>query len=117
PSRPGQAGQLPPPALTPRDIDPWTRNDPLAVARRQQFSLSESIEEERNYGLFAQVYGNPASPLFDIGKLNAYIRAKQPVQAYPLAPTDPAFFSAATPPSGPQASVANATPWFRGMAD
>jgi penicillin amidase len=115
---PGEYAQLPPPAFTPGDIPHWTRQDTLAIARLQQFSLSETIEEEVNYGLFASVYGNPASPLADPGKLNAYIRAKQPVAAYPLAPADPSFLTAATRAGGPAAAAAvpDMTAWLGGMA-
>jgi len=114
---PGEYAQLPAAPFTAGDIPPWTIQDTLAVARLQQFSLSESIEEELGYGLFAQVYGNPASPLVDAGKMNAYVRAKQPVQAYPLAPTDPTFFPARPTGSGSQAmSAPAADAWLRGMA-
>src|SRR5712664_19094 len=123
---PGEYAQLPAAPFTAGDIPLWTIQDTLAVARLQQFSLSESIEEELGYGLFAQVYGSPvlpdgvtANPLFDLGKMNAYVRAKQPVQAYPLAPTDPTFFPTRPTGSRSQATSApttDATPWLEGMA-
>ena len=119
-SLPGEYAQLPAAPFTAGDIPPWTIQDTLAIARLQQFSLSESIEEELGYGLFAQLYGNPASPLLDMGKMNAYaLRAKQPVQAYPLAPTDPTFFPTRPTGSGSEAMSAprmDATPWMEGMA-
>ncbi len=119
---PGEYAQVPPPAVTPGDIPHWTFQDILALARLQQFSLSETIEEDLNYGLFAQVYGSPTlpdgvtpNPLFDLGKMNAYVRARQPVQAYPLAPTDPSFPSP-PPAGGPTAAMRGAGAWLPGMA-
>ena len=123
---PGEYAQLPAAPFTAGDIPPWTIQDTLAVARLQQFSLSESIEEELGYGLFAGVYGSPVlsdgttpNPLFDLGKMNAYVRAKQPVQAYPLAPTDPTFFPTRPTDSGSHAMstpTPDASPWLEGMA-
>src|ERR1700737_388301 len=39
-------------AITPNDIPAWSAADTLALGRLQQFQLSETIEEETNYGLF-----------------------------------------------------------------
>ncbi len=81
---PGEYAQLPF-AITAADIPAWTLEDTLALARLQQFELSESIEEETDFATFAGAYG-PGAPLADAGKMNAWIRAAAPTgeQAHPL---------------------------------
>ena len=73
---PGEYAQLPFP-LTPADIADWTPQDTLALARLQQFQLSESLTAESANGTFAQTYG-PGAPHEDLGKMNAWIRAASP---------------------------------------
>lgn len=73
---PGEYGQLPY-TITAADIPLWTVADVWALARLQQFQLSESLGAEQDYGIFAAVYG-PGGPLQDFGKLNSYIRAASP---------------------------------------
>ena len=92
---PGEYLQLPYP-LTANDLVQWTEADVLAIARLQQFQLSETIEEETGYGTFAAAYG-PGAPLEDLGKLAAWIRAAAPPteQAHTLAPTP--FMSSVVP--------------------
>lgn len=83
---PGEYAQLPFP-LTPADIEDWTVQDMLAMARLQQFQLSETLTEESAAGQFATVYGQGA--LRDLGKLNAWLRAAAPAteRAHTLSPT------------------------------
>ncbi len=73
---PGEYAQLPYP-IAAADIPDWTVSDVIAIARLQQFQLSETLGEETDYGRFAAVYG-PGAPLQDLGKLNTWIRAAQP---------------------------------------
>jgi len=73
---PGEYGQLPFP-LTAADIPDWTAQDTLALARLQQFQLSESLGAESANGTFALTYG-PGGTHVDLGKFNAYIRAAAP---------------------------------------
>jgi penicillin amidase len=84
---PAEYAQLPFP-LTPADIADWTVQDTMALARLQQFQLSENLTGESAFGQFAAVYG-PGAPLQDLGKLNAWIRAAAPPteQAHTLEPT------------------------------
>ncbi len=76
---PGEYAQLPF-TITAADIPDWTVQDTFALARLQQFQLSESLGEEQDFGRFAAVYG-PGGPLEDPGKLNTYIRAAPPPTA------------------------------------
>ncbi|MBS2022986.1 MAG: penicillin acylase family protein [Deltaproteobacteria bacterium] len=69
---PGEYAQLPY-KITAADIPAWTEQDTFALARLQQFQLSESLDSEQAYGVFASVYG--AGPLADLGKIHSYIRA------------------------------------------
>jgi penicillin G amidase len=82
----GEYAQLPY-RITPADIADWTTQDTWAMARLQQFELSETLDEESGYGQFAAVYA--AGPLADGGKMTAWIRAAAPPteQAHTLAPT------------------------------
>lgn len=81
---PGEYGKLPFPIL-PADIPAWTIEDTLALARLQQFELSESLDTETDFATFAGAYG-PTGPLANAGKMNAWIRAAAPAgeQAHPL---------------------------------
>lgn len=79
---PGEYAQLPV-ALQGTDLADWTVQDTLAMARLQQFQLSETIEEESSNGVFASAFlaSDPA-------KINAWIRAAAPTteQAHTLQP-------------------------------
>jgi penicillin amidase len=102
---PGEYAQLPFP-LTPADIEPWTIEDTLAVGRLNQFQLSESLNAESANGQFAAVYASDLSPLKDLTKVNAWIRAAAPPteQAHTLSlalPTQRAAVPAAVRRRGP----------------
>src|SRR6266436_2361679 len=43
-------------AITPNDIPDWSPADTLALGRLQQFQLSETTQEETNYGLFGKTF-------------------------------------------------------------
>ncbi|MEO8550455.1 MAG: penicillin acylase family protein, partial [Kofleriaceae bacterium] len=83
----GEYKQLPFP-IAPTDIAEWTPQDTLAMARLQQFQLSETIEGETANGQFAAVYG-PGAPHQDLVKLNAWVRSAAPAgeQAHTLSAT------------------------------
>ncbi|HET9987340.1 MAG TPA: penicillin acylase family protein, partial [Kofleriaceae bacterium] len=83
----GEYKQLPFP-IAPADIAEWTPQDTLAMARLQQFQLSETIEEEVANGQFFAVYGTGGSHQ-DLVKVNAWIRAAAPngEQAHTLSDT------------------------------
>jgi len=84
---PGEYAQLPFP-LTAADIADWSDQDTLALARLQQFQLSENLGPETANGTFAATYG-PGAPHVDLGKMAAWIRAAAPTteQAHTLSPT------------------------------
>ncbi len=85
---PGEYAQVPGPA-TPNDIPDWELQDTLAIGRLQQFQLSETIEKETAYGLFALTFG-PGGAHADTARFNAYANnVQQPVKAYTLSDTDP----------------------------
>jgi penicillin amidase len=73
---PGEYAQLLFP-ISAADIADWTEQDTLAIARLNQFQLSESLTAETANGMFALTYG-PGAPHLDLGKLNAWIRAAAP---------------------------------------
>jgi len=103
---PGEYAQLPYP-ITAADIPDWTVPDVLAFVRLQQYQLSESLSSESDYGRFAAVYG-PGAPLEDLGKLDAWVRAAQPVgeQTHTLSSALPVPLSPGVggpPPQGPGA--------------
>ena len=91
---PGEYAQLPFP-LTGADIADWRPQDSLAMARLQQFQLSETLEDEAAMGAFAAVYG-PTGTHPDDDKFQAWLQARQPkteqahtLEATPFTP--PAF--------------------------
>src|SRR6266478_4307365 len=77
-------------AITPNDIPDWSPADTLALGRLQQFQLSETIEEETNYGLFGKTFRQNGGLHPDQGRINAYIRPVQPIQGFTLAADDSA---------------------------
>jgi len=103
---PGEYAQLPGPP-TPNDIPDWELQDTLAIGRLQQFQLSETIEKETGYGLFALTFG-PGAPHDDsgsaTGRFNTYVRAEQPVKTYTLSDSDSAILGPAG--GGSQTAVA-----------
>jgi penicillin G amidase len=108
---PGEYAQLPfPPAAA--DIADWTAQDTWAMARLQQFQLSETLSQESAFGQFAAVYTQ--GPLADLGKFDAWIRAAAPPseRAHTLSP-GPLQASAA-----PARSVrpGNLAPWHSALA-
>ena len=94
---PGEYAQLPF-AITAADIADWTAQDTLAIARLQQFQLSETIEPETAMGKVALAWST--APLLDPGKINAWIRAASP-------PTERAhtLSDQASPAAGRTASI------------
>jgi penicillin amidase len=79
---PGEYKQLPFP-IAPADIAQWTDEDTFAMARLQQFQLSETLSEETGFATFAQAFG-PGTARF-----NAWIRSAAPAgeQAHTLSVT------------------------------
>src|SRR6185312_5168765 len=59
----------------------------LAIARLQQFALSETIEKETAYGIFASVFG-PGGSKEDLPKFAAWVRSQQPLNGFTLADSD-----------------------------
>ena len=84
---PQEYAQLPGP-LTPADIPTWRGQDTLAIGRLQQFQLSETIEKETGYGLFALTFG-PGGAHQDLTRFSQYVLAAQPVDGFTLSGTDP----------------------------
>ena len=84
---PGEYKQLPFP-ITPADVAAWSDEDTYAMARLQQFQLSESLDEELGFATFASVYG-PTGTHPDAGKFAAWIRSAAPLgeQAHTLSAT------------------------------
>lgn len=85
---PGEYAQLLFP-ISAADIADWTEQDTLAIARLNQFQLSESLTAETANGVFAQTYGVPGAPHLDPGKMEVWIRAASPLteQGHTLSPT------------------------------
>jgi penicillin amidase len=106
---PGEYAQLPYP-IAPADIDPWTIEDTLAMARLQQFQLSETIEAETAFAQFAQVY-DPTTDRFA-----AWIRAASPTteRAHTLEITP--FHPPAAAPAAQQAAVSRMSRWKTAIA-
>src|SRR4051794_70780 len=68
---PQEYAQLPGP-VTPADIPAWRGQDTLAVGRLQQFQLSETIEEETGYGMFARAFAPGVGAHPDLGRFTSY---------------------------------------------
>jgi penicillin amidase len=92
---PGEYAQLPTPITSVSDIPDWTPQDTLALARLQQFQLSESADEESAYGNFAAKYAA------DPGRLAAWIRCGEPVHAYTLNPGTASLVASREPVTSP----------------
>ena len=104
-------------AITPNDIPDWSAADTLALGRLQQFQLSETIEEETNYGLFGLTFQSspPGGVHPEQGRINAYIRPVQPIQGFTLAADDSAVpHIPGQPTSGTGGDVAAA--WLSALA-
>src|SRR3954467_9493517 len=81
---PQEYAQLPGP-VTPADIPAWRGQDTLAVGRLQQFQLSETIEEETGYGMFARAFAPGVGAHPDLGRFTSYaLLAAQPVKGFTL---------------------------------
>ena len=107
---PQEYAQLPG-VVTPGDIPPWSPQDTLAIGRLQQFQLSETIEKETGYGLFALTFG-PGGAHQDLARFGAYVLPAQPVNGFTLSATD--FSNPSSPPAG--ALVGPRLPDFTGTA-
>ncbi|HEY0251192.1 MAG TPA: penicillin acylase family protein, partial [Kofleriaceae bacterium] len=88
---PGEYKQLPFPP-SPTDIADWSPADTMAVARLQQFQLSETLDEEVSFATFASVYApgqTPPAPHPDLARYQAWIRSAAPKgeQAHTLSAT------------------------------
>lgn len=99
---PGEYAQLPF-HLTAADIDLWTEQDTLAIARLNQFQLSQSLSNELANYAFRTVYGA------DDQKMAAWIRAAAPTteQAHTLSSSGPARLAAMTRPARKRARSAS----------
>jgi penicillin amidase len=106
---PAEYAQVPAP-LTAADIPDWTIQDTLGIARLFQFQLSDNSGQETNYGIFVQTYGLPNSPNRDQGKVNAWIRARQPVPSYTITSLK------AGPPAQLQVGM-DMGPWVGGLRE
>jgi penicillin G amidase len=82
--------------LSPSVVAAWLPRDTLAIARLQQFQLSNTLSDEIDNGLFLSTYALGETPGVDadLNKVNAYIRCQQPVPAF----TYPAASSVLRPP-------------------
>ncbi|HET9627439.1 MAG TPA: penicillin acylase family protein [Kofleriaceae bacterium] len=96
---PGEYAQLPFP-LTGADIADWAPEDTLAMARLQQFQLSQSLSSETAMGQFAAFYGPTAGATADDDKFQAWLQARQPK-------TEQAHTLEATPFTPPAAAPAD----------
>jgi penicillin amidase len=85
---PQEYAQLPGP-ITPADIPAWRGQDTLAIGRLQQFQLSETIEKETGYGLFALTFAPGVGAHQDPGRFTTYVLPAQPVNGFTLSTTDP----------------------------
>ena len=108
---PGEYAQLPF-HLTPADIDLWTEQDTLAIARLNQFQLSQSLSNELANDTFRKVYGDGGTAP-DAQKMAAWIRAAAPTteQAHTLSSSGPAKFAAVTRPARKRARSAGDARW------
>ena len=92
--------------LSPSVVAAWLPRDTLAIARLQQFELSETLSDEIDNGLFLATYAlgeNPNVPV-DLNKVNAWIRCQQPLPAF----TYPAASVASRPPVSSKAAALKA---------
>ncbi len=110
---PGEYAQLPYP-ITAADIPDWTLGDMFSFVRLQQYSLSSTLDEELNFGLFAAEFGG-ADP-----KLSVWVRTQQPAseQTFTLQPTlapTPTALMAAGGTAG-VASAPNLTGWASSLS-
>jgi penicillin G amidase len=96
---PQEYAQLPG-VVTPGDVPPWRPQDTLAIGRLQQFQLSETIEKETGYGLFALTFAPGVGAHPDAARFTTYVLPAQPVNGFTLSPTDPP-----TPATGLRASL------------
>jgi len=75
---PAEYGLIPLPfTLGPSVVAAWLPRDTLAIARLQQFELSETLGDEVDNTRFLQAYAQ--GPAADLAKVNAWLRCQQPV--------------------------------------
>ncbi|MGE5049660.1 MAG: penicillin acylase family protein, partial [Deltaproteobacteria bacterium] len=101
---PQEYAQLPGPP-TPADIPHWRGQDTLAIGRLQQFQLSETIEKETGYGMFARAFAPGVGAHPDSQRFTTYVLPAQPVNGFTLSTTDP---DPAPAPAGPTPAPAAA---------
>jgi penicillin amidase len=111
---PGEYAKLPP--VKPADIPRWEPQDTLAIARLQQFQLSETLSQELDYGTFASAYGVGGLKA-DPGKYNAWVRPEQPLAGYTLGDDTKIGMRPPPPPHGMSAPMMNLAPWLAPMAE
>jgi penicillin G amidase len=112
---PQEYAQLPGPP-TPNDIPDWELQDTLAIGRLQQFQLSETIEKETAYGLFAQTFAPGVGVHQSPDRFNAYVRAEQPVKAYTLSDPDPAIPARGAGGGTASTTASDLSGWAAGLA-
>ncbi len=111
---PGEYAKLPP--VSPAAIPRWEPQDTLAIARLQQFQLSETLSQEMDYGTLAAAYGvGGLKP--DPGKYNAAIRSEQPLAGYTLGDDSKIGMHRPAAPHGMSAPMMNIAPWLAPMAE
>jgi len=91
------------------DLPPWTDVDTVAIARLQQFLLSEDVEKEQDYGNFAATFF-PIDPL----AVAMWIRAQSPVQSFTLSGTGAAEAPNLRADPSTQAALKASIPAMRG---
>lgn len=91
------------------DLPPWTDVDTVAIARLQQFLLSEDVEKEQAYGNFAATF-LPVDPL----AVKMWIRAQSPVQSFTLSGTGAAEAPNLRADPSPQSALKASVPAMRG---
>jgi len=65
------------------DLPAWTDVDTVAVARLFQFQLSETAEQEADYGKWAQTWGTDPTDTLHLG-VGLWIQAKSPIESFTL---------------------------------
>jgi penicillin G amidase len=111
---PGEYKQLPFP-IAPADIAQWTDEDTFAMARLQQFQLSETLDEELDFVAFANVYG-PTGTHPDAARFNVWMNPAAPAgeRAHTLSTAPEMIAAAVRTAPGPATSLA---PYRAALAD
>lgn len=111
---PGEYATLPP--VKPASIPRWEPQDTLAIARLQQFQLSETLSQELDVGTLAAAYGVGGAKA-DPGKFNALVRSEQPLAGYTLGDDTKIGMHPPPPAHGMSAPMMNLAPWLYSMAE